>query len=155
MQGTLPAPDRLRFTPYQERPARECGNDVLDFPKGSAPQSHGRKSVVRGLPGQNGLLLPCTNCREALVRPGSSRQAGRRTEQPVREIEGEPREIISSVKALKIPLAAISRGEIISSVKTLETPLAAISRGEVTAIAEKGVGHSCTTEKCAPLGLPG
>ncbi len=40
-----------------------------------------------------------------------------------------PREIISSIKTIKTPLAAISRGEIISSVKTLKTPLAAISRG--------------------------
>jgi hypothetical protein len=40
-----------------------------------------------------------------------------------------PREIISSVKTLKTPLAAISRGEIISSIKTFKTPLAAISRG--------------------------
>ena len=42
------------------------------------------------------LLLRCI--KEATFAP-----LPRTTERPVREIEGEPREIISSVKSLKIP----------------------------------------------------
>ena len=58
---------------------------------------------------------------------GLPRNIGR----PGRECRNEPREMISSVKTLKTPLAAISRGEIISYVKALKIPLTAISRGEI------------------------
>ena len=32
-----------------ERPARECGDECSQLPRREVPQSHGRKSVVRGL----------------------------------------------------------------------------------------------------------
>jgi len=33
-----------------ERPVRKRGDECFDLPVSAAPQSHGRKSVVRGLP---------------------------------------------------------------------------------------------------------
>jgi len=38
-----------------ERSARECGDECSELPRRAAPQSHGRKSVVRGLPLGEGL----------------------------------------------------------------------------------------------------
>ncbi len=33
-----------------ERPRRESGDECSELPRSEVPQSHGRKSVVRGLP---------------------------------------------------------------------------------------------------------
>ena len=44
----LPSSGLPRIT---ERPARECGDECSGLARRAEPQSHGRKSVVRGLPG--------------------------------------------------------------------------------------------------------
>ncbi len=38
------------FTPYHRTPVRERGDECSELPAREVPQSHGRKSVVRGLP---------------------------------------------------------------------------------------------------------
>ncbi len=38
------------FTRTTERPVRERGDECSELPAREAPQNHGRKSVVRGLP---------------------------------------------------------------------------------------------------------
>ena len=45
-----PSPgSRQRLPRTTERPARECGDECCEMPRRATPQSHGRKSVVRGL----------------------------------------------------------------------------------------------------------
>ena len=57
-----------------ERPARECGDECCELPWGAAPQSRGRKSVVRGLLLRPSKSPPASGRRRASRPPALAEQ---------------------------------------------------------------------------------